>query len=214
MMIRVRFNLPYVRTPFSVCRFLSHCLNSAESTAFLRFASRADLISKLSLHQQGGRTQEEPDADLKSASGRPGAASTRTGPAAPGTSMVVLGSANSPDEVMRTPRRWFAARGIGKGRRDSGARRRKPRMCCAQALTADAILTRPTRTLFLHAKRVYGPGRTTFLEYGPQAHLILSNHGPDAHIRREGPCAVHCPRLSCAERLERTNVCAPAAAAA
>jgi hypothetical protein len=75
--------------------------------------------------------------DLKSASGSPGAPTTTTGPAAPGTSMVVLGGAEA-DEAMRTPRRRVAARvtGEGKGRGGSGARRRKPSRHRARELAA------------------------------------------------------------------------------
>ena len=68
--------------------------------------------------------------DLKSASGSPGAPTTMTGPAAPGTSMVVLGGAEA-DEAMRTPRRRVAARATGEGRgrgsSGSGARRQRQR---------------------------------------------------------------------------------------
>jgi len=53
--------------------------------------------------------------DLKSASGSPGAPTTTTGPAAPGTSMVVLSGVQA-DEAMRTPRRRVAARATGQGK--------------------------------------------------------------------------------------------------
>jgi hypothetical protein len=55
----------YVKILFSVYRFLSHCLNSAVLAVFLCFASQTDLISKLSLHQQGGKCKKKPAADLK-----------------------------------------------------------------------------------------------------------------------------------------------------
>ena len=81
--------------------------------------------------------------DLKSASGSPGAPTTMTGPAAPGTSMVVLGGAEA-DEAMRTPRRRVAARATGEGRgrggSGSGARRRKPSRNRARELAAAAAM--------------------------------------------------------------------------
>uniref|UniRef100_A0A8R7PIM2 Uncharacterized protein n=1 Tax=Triticum urartu TaxID=4572 RepID=A0A8R7PIM2_TRIUA len=60
MRICRRLSFPWASRPFSAYRFSSHRRNSAESSAF-----------------------------LKSVSGRPAAATTRTGPAAPSTSTVV-----------------------------------------------------------------------------------------------------------------------------
>ena len=74
-------------------------------------------MSELSIRENWRR-----GTDLKSASGSPGAPTTRTGGAVPGISTVALGGAPAEpsDEAMRTPRQRDAARvvagGEGKGR--------------------------------------------------------------------------------------------------